>query len=526
MPRIVFITGGVVSSLGKGIAASILAGLLKSRGLRVKAKKLDPYLNLDPGTLSPYEHGEVYVTEDGAETDLDLGHYERLGGVKSRKSDYVTAGSIYNNILKKERRGDYLGKTVMVIPHVTQEIQKAILKKTSDCDVLICEIGGTVGDIESFPFLEAARQMRQKYGKKVLFMHVALLPYLEKSEEWKTKPIQHSVHTLLQSGIQPDMILCRMRERSKSDWQEKVALHCNLKKDKVLAATDAKSIYHAFLNYSQEGVDEEVLKIFKIKLPPADLNALKNFVSKLDADFEEIKVAIIGKYVGYKDSYKSLEESLIHAAIQIERKLQIKWIDSQDFSPDQVSDCNCILVPGGFGDRGIDGMIRAVRYAREKDIPFLGICLGFQVSVIEGLRETLEDANSSEFGLCKNPVIAKMEEWSDGKIKIKAKKMLGGSMRLGLYPCEIKPGTLAYEVYKKENIHERHRHRYEVNNKYIDFFDKVGLTISGKCGELVEIVERKKNKFFISVQFHPEFNSTMNSPNPIFVAFLKAGAAK
>lgn len=525
MPRIIFVTGGVVSSLGKGIAASIIGGLLKSRGFVVKIKKIDPYLNVDPGTLSPLQHGEVFVTEDGAETDLDLGHYERLGDVVTSKSDYITSGAIYNRILQKERRGDYLGQTVQVIPHVTQEFQTAILESSENVDFLICEVGGTVGDIESVPILEAARQMRLNFPDEIVFVHVALLPYLRKAAEWKTKPIQHSVQTLLQFGIQPDLILCRMEEPATSDWREKVALFCNIKKEFVLPALDADSIYHAMLNYRDAGVDSRILEKFKItNSRESSIKYIEEFVQLSECKKEDLKIAIVGKYVEYRDSYKSLEEALFHAAFAIHKRLEIKWIDAEHYTVQDLEDCAGILVPGGFGVRASEGKIQAIDYAIKHNIPYLGICFGMQLAVIQALRHKFSDASSSEFGICDNPVIARIEEWNKGEIKIQAKTDLGGSMRLGAYPCKIKPSTLTEKIYKCTSISERHRHRYEINNNYLPYFEEVGLRVSGECSGLVEIIERPDCRFFVGVQFHPEFKSSLQKPHPLFVEFLRASS--
>lgn len=523
MPKIIFVTGGVVSSLGKGIVASITGGLLKARGIKVKIKKIDPYLNVDPGTLSPSEHGEVFVTEDGAETDLDLGHYERLGGVKTEKTDYLTSGLIYNTIIQKERKGDYLGQTVMVIPHVIAEFEKAILANTQDCDVLICEVGGTVGDIEGIPILETARQMRQNAGANdVVFVHVALLPYLKKAQEWKTKPIQHSVRTLLSFGIQPDLLLCRMEEKNEENWKEKIALLCNIRKDNILSALDAPSIYHAMLNYEAEGVANRISDLLNIDTKPGDITYVRKFVERLDAPLQEINIAIVGKYTLNKDSYKSLEEALVHAAVSIDRHIKIDWVDAEKVG--DLSQYDGILVPGGFGERGTMGMLTAIKFARANNVPFLGICFGMQLVVIDGLSDVLDDVCSSEFRYCANPVIAKMEEWIQNDAQIKASINMGGSMRLGSYPCEIKKDTLAYKIYKTERINERHRHRYEFNNNYLKYLEKANIVASGTCNELVEIIERTDCDFFIACQFHPEFKSTISSAHPLFMEFLKSSS--
>ncbi len=522
--HVIFVTGGVVSSLGKGIVASIAGGLLGLRGFKVQIKKIDPYLNVDTGTLSPIEHGEVFVTNDGAETDLDLGHYERLGFVKTLKTDYITSGSVYYDILTKERKGEFLGKTIQVIPHVTGEFQDKIFENT-DCDILICEIGGTVGDIESVPILEAARQIRQTYEKgKVLFIHVALMPYLKKAQEWKTKPVQHSIRTLLSFGIEPSLLLCRMEEENTENWKEKIFTLSNVKKENIFSALDADSIYHAFLNYEKEGIANAILRCLNEKeKKPLDLSFIQNYVHKLNDDsLQKIKIGIVGKYIALKDSYKSLEEALNHAAISLNAKILIEWIDSENLNLNDLNKLDGILIPGGFGNRGIEGKIQAINYAKIKNKPFLGICLGMQLALIEGLKELLEDASSTEFGNCKNPVIAKMSEWMSESEIFVPKDEMGGTMRVGSYFCDVKPNTKAFEIYKTEQIAERHRHRYEFNNNYINYLKDAGITVSGSCNGLVEIIENSDLKFFVAVQFHPEFNSNIKSPNPLFVEFLRS----
>ncbi len=532
MPKFVFVTGGVVSSLGKGIVASITGGLLKNRGLKVKIKKIDPYLNIDPGTLSPIEHGEVFVTEDGFETDLDLGHYERLGGVKTSRSDYITSGLIYNNIIHKERNGEYLGKTVMVMPHVIQEFKEAIMSETDGYDVVICEIGGTVGDLESMPILETVRQIKQALGQNnAIFVHVALLPYLKKAGEWKTKPIQHSVRTLLTFGIQADLLLCRMEEKNPDNWKKKLALMCNINEENILEALDADSIYHAMVNYRKEGVDNRILKLLDIDAKDNSIGYIENFVSKLDANLPEISIGVIGKYMACKDAYKSLEEALLHAATSINKHLKIEWIDAEkveqpDFDFDNLKKFTGILVPGGFGTRAVEGKIKAITIARENNIPYLGICFGMQLAIIESVRQNIPDASSSEFGETKHPIIAKMDEWAKDSQVIKAKLQIGGSMRLGSYPCTIKEGTLTHAIYENTLIHERHRHRYEVNNNYLSEIESSGIKVSGTCEGLVEIIERPDCDFFVACQFHPEFESNIQKPNKLFVAFLKAVSEK
>jgi CTP synthase len=525
IPKILFVTGGVVSSLGKGVTASILGFLLRSRGIRIKIKKIDPYLNVDPGTLSPIEHGEVFVTRDGAETDLDLGHYERFGRIKTQKSDYITSGSIYEKILQKERKGDYLGKTVQVIPHVINEFKSAILEGTEDADILICEVGGTVGDIESIPILEAARQLRLENSGSVRFCHIGLIPYIKKAEEWKTKPVQHSVRTMLQYGIQPDLIVCRMESMPSESWQEKIAMFCNVANENVLPALDADSVYHAILNYADSKIDIRVLDLFKMSYgdsPNLAIDQIKHYVENYKNFQDTVSIAVIGKYNKCKDAYKSLQEALEHAAYSLRKNVAIKWIDCENFDFSEIIDVDGILVPGGFGQRGVDGKLRAIRFARENNIPYFGICFGMQLAVIDSLKDVLNGVSSSEFGACENPVIARIEEWDSAGIKVKMRKDLGGSMRLGSYVCSIKPDTLASRIYKTDQISERHRHRYEVNNEYLPYFEKSGLKVSGECSKLVEIVERADCDFFIGVQFHPEFESSIFEPNPLFMSFLNA----
>jgi len=528
--RIIFVTGGVVSSLGKGIVASITGRLLKNRGLKVKIKKFDPYWNIDPGTLSPIEHGEVFVTNDGAETDLDLGHYERLGGVETTKTDYLTSGLIQHMIMQKERNGEYLGKTVTVVPHVIDEFRDAILRGSEDCDILICEIGGTISDIENVLILWSLRQIRKNPNNHVLFIHVAPMIYLRKAQEWKTKQIQNSVRALLTFGIETDLLLCRMEEKCPENWRKKLALLCEIDEKNVLEAMDAESIYHAMLNYQKEGVDDRILDLFGLDCPQKRLDAIEHFVQKLDENLPEIRIAVVGKYISCKDAYKSLEEALVHAAISIDRHIKIDWIDAEKVKEEDLAGYNGILVPGGFGQRASEGKILAIKYARKNNIPFFGICFGLQLAVIESVSEILPGASTSEFGDCAYPVVAKMEEWAKDSQIVKARQQMGGTMRLGAYPCEIAPNTLAHSLYNTENgpvdqplkISERHRHRYEVNNLYLDQIQKSGIKISGKCGELAEIVERDDCDFFIGCQFHPEFKSNCENPHPIFVGFVKA----
>lgn len=530
-PKIIFVTGGVVSSLGKGIVASIAGGLLKARGFDVKIKKIDPYLNVDPGTLSPTEHGEVFVTDDGSETDLDLGHYERLGGVKTDKTDYITSGLVYNSIIQKERRGDYLGQTVMVIPHVIREFEDEILAGTENTDILICEVGGTIGDIEGIPILESARQLKQRGEYDVIFVHVALLPFLKKAQEWKTKPIQHSLRTLLSFGIQADLLLCRMEKPNEENWQKKLALLSNIRKENILPALDAPSIYHAMINYENDGVADRMLALLDLPSQKCgNIDHIKNYVAKLDADLPSIKIAIVGKYVSCKDAYKSLEEALNHAAIHINHHIDIDWLDAEAMESGKIDVSTLgkydgVLVPGGFGQRAAEGKIKAIQYVRENNIPYFGICFGMQLAIIEGLRKQLPGACSSEFEPCTEPVIAKMEEWAKENEIVKVRKGMGGTMRLGAYPCTLDQSTLTAKLYGNAKvISERHRHRYEVNNNYLQYFEKANIKVAGTCESLVEIIERTDCDFFVGVQFHPELISNIQKPHPLFVGFLEYSA--
>ena len=541
MTRFIFITGGVVSSLGKGIAASALSALLQARGFTVRLRKFDPYLNVDPGTMSPYQHGEVFVTEDGAETDLDLGHYERFSGVDCRQSDNITTGRIYSSVIAKERRGEYLGATVQVIPHITDEIKdfiKADLDQNNPPDFLIIEIGGTVGDIESLPFLEAIRQFSNEIGKsQTLFIHLTLLPYIQTAGEIKTKPSQHSVKELLSMGIQPDILLCRSNLPIPEDARRKLALFCNVKAECVISASDVDSIYQVPLNYHKEGFDEEVLKYFKINLKdhPLDLECWTKIDQRIHHPKASITIAIVGKYSGFPDAYKSLLEALVHGGIANETKVSLKWINSEDLEGDSLSLCDLfkeidgILVPGGFGERGAEGKIKAIEYARVYNIPFLGICFGLQMAIVEAARNLLklEDANSTEFGPCKNPVVALLTEWEkDGTKELRTHQdNLGGTMRLGSYPCVLQKGSVISDIYDHAaTIHERHRHRWEVNSQYKRQLESAGILFSGESpdGKLPEIIERSDHPFFIAVQFHPELKSRPFNPHPLFKAFIKA----
>ncbi|MCB0722477.1 MAG: CTP synthase [Ignavibacteriae bacterium] len=529
-PKYIFITGGVVSSLGKGIASASLGLLLKSRGLRVTIQKLDPYINVDPGTMSPFQHGEVFVTDDGAETDLDLGHYERFLDENMSKANNMTTGQIYAKVIEKERRGDYLGATVQVIPHITDEIKRRIrlLEKSGDYDVIISEIGGTVGDIESLPFLEAIRQMMQDVGRNnAISIHLTLVPFIRSAGELKTKPTQHSVKTMLEIGIQPDILLCRSEMALTKDLREKIALFCNIEKDSVFQALDAKSIYEVPLNLKKEKFDEVVLKKLNLKTGPPNLTRWTKVLNKIMHPKKNIKIGICGKYNQVPDAYKSILESFIHAGAYNEVHVDLEWLDADEIekSPSKLKSMmrglSGLLVCPGFGARGTEGKIRAIQYARENKIPFMGICLGLQCAVIEFARNVagLKNANSTEFKESKNNVIDIMEYQKTVKVK-------GGSMRLGAYPCIIDKKTLAYKCYKKEFVNERHRHRYEVNNMFRHTLGEHGLIFSGLSPDesLVEMIELPKSvhPFFIASQFHPELKSRVIEPHPIFREFVKA----
>ncbi|MCB0723877.1 MAG: CTP synthase [Ignavibacteriae bacterium] len=529
-PKYIFITGGVVSSLGKGIASASLGLLLKSRGLRVTIQKLDPYINVDPGTMSPFQHGEVFVTDDGAETDLDLGHYERFLDENMSKANNMTTGQIYAKVIEKERRGDYLGATVQVIPHITDEIKRRIrlLEKSGDYDVIISEIGGTVGDIESLPFLEAIRQMMQDVGRNnAISIHLTLVPFIRSAGELKTKPTQHSVKTMLEIGIQPDILLCRSEMALTKDLREKIALFCNIEKDSVFQALDAKSIYEVPLNLKKEKFDEVVLKKLNLKTGPPNLSRWTKVLNKIMHPKKNVKIGICGKYNQVPDAYKSILESFIHAGAYNEVHVDLEWLDADEIekSPSKLKSMmrglSGLLVCPGFGARGTEGKIRAIQYARENKIPFMGICLGLQCAVIEFARNVagLKNANSTEFKESKNNVIDIMEYQKTVKVK-------GGSMRLGAYPCIIDKKTLAYKCYKKEFVNERHRHRYEVNNMFRHTLGEHGLIFSGLSPDesLVEMIELPKSvhPFFIASQFHPELKSRVIEPHPIFREFVKA----
>lgn len=525
--KYIFVTGGVVSSLGKGITAASLGRLLKSRGLKVALQKIDPYLNIDPGTMSPYQHGEVFVTDDGGETDLDLGHYERFTDISVTKNSSVTAGKIYWSVINKERKGDYLGGTVQVIPHITNEIKSRIYRvaKESNPDVVITEIGGTVGDIESLPFLEAIRQVKYEVDREnVLFIHVTLVPYLSKAGELKTKPTQHSVKELRSIGIQPDIIVCRTEKPISNDMKEKIGLFCNVSGDSVVQNTDADTLYEVPLLLHNEGLDKLVIKKLGLKCPDADLTEWTEIVNREKNLKNEVTIGLVGKYVELHDAYKSVTEALAHAGIANDAAVKVKWIHSEEVTEDNykelLGDVDGILIPGGFGNRGIEGKILAAKYARENKVPYFGICLGMQIAVIEYARNVLglKAAHSTE--LDENTpygVISLMPDQTDIDEK-------GGTMRLGLYPCKLAEGSKAMEAYKEDLIFERHRHRYEFNNEYREMMTGKGLSITGISPDerLVEIVEIKDHPWFLGSQFHPEFKSRPNRPQPLFRDFIKA----
>ncbi len=537
MARYIFVTGGVVSSLGKGLSSASLAYLLQSRGYKVRIRKLDPYLNVDPGTMSPFQHGEVFVTDDGAETDLDLGHYERFSGISAKKSDNITTGKIYSDVLKKERQGKYLGKTVQVIPHITNRIKEFIKHDIKKEDFVICEIGGTVGDIESLPFLEAIRQFSNEAGRKnTLFIHLTLVPYMKASDEIKTKPTQHSVKELRSIGIQPDIIICRSERSIPLDQRKKISLFCNVSIDDVIETVDVKTIYEAPISFNKEKLDERVLKFFKTKSrKKVNLIPWKKITNSVLNNKNEVNIAIIGKYVELKDAYKSLDEALTHGGIANNLKVNLVRIESDFLKPKDVKNklkgVSGILIPGGFGKRGTEGKIAAITYARKNNIPFFGICFGMQMAVIEFARNKLhiKKATSSEFGPSKASVVGLMSEWvKDGKKMKGTDKDLGGTMRLGSYEAKLKKGTLINNIYKSTKIHERHRHRYEVNINFLEAFEKKGMIFSGISPDLKlpEIIELKNHPWFIGVQFHPEFKSRPLSPHPLFSSFIKAAKTK
>jgi len=536
--KFIFITGGVVSSLGKGLASASLASILQGRGFKVRLRKLDPYLNVDPGTMSPYQHGEVYVTDDGTEADLDLGHYERFSGVSATKYDSTTSGKIYQSVINKERKGEYLGATIQVVPHVTNEIKDFILSHLTDEDFVLCEIGGTVGDIEGQPYLEAIRQIAYELGReRVMFVHLTLLPYIPTAGELKTKPTQHSVKKLQEYGIQPDMLLCRSQMQIAQNEKRKLALFCNVKEENVITALDVSNIYEVPLAYAAEGIDRAVCNHFGIECKEhhTDLSKWQHIVDVAQNPLGEVKIAVVGKYTQLLEAYKSLHEAIKHGAIANHYKADISWIDSELLEKDEpqryLKDVTGIIVPGGFGKRGTLGKINAITYAREHNIPFLGICFGMQMAVIETMRNVagVQDADTTEFNPICTPVVGLMTEWQKEGQKEKRTQGgdLGGTMRLGAYPCVLEKGSKVYDIYSKPEISERHRHRYEVNMAYADVLLKSGMVISGKSpdGLLPEIVERPDHAWFIGVQFHPELKSKPFEPHPLFVSLIKAAIA-
>jgi CTP synthase len=534
MARLIFITGGVVSSLGKGLASAALGALLQARGYRVRLRKLDPYLNVDPGTMSPFQHGEVYVTDDGAETDLDLGHYERFTGVPSSKSDNITSGRIYQQVIERERKGEYLGRTVQVIPHVTDMIKEFIMSDTEDLDFLLCEIGGTVGDIEGLPFFEAIRQIGNELGhERTCFVHLTLVPYIETAGELKTKPTQHSVKELRGIGIQPDILLCRSHRPIPDEERKKIALFCNVSSERVISGLDLSTIYEAPIHYHEQGFDSQVLKVFGIQNAPVpDLSRWQWVADRVRNPEGEVKIAVVGKYMQVKDSYKSLSEALAHGGLANNVRVDMEWIDSEIFERDDAAsfleNVDGILVPGGFGERGTQGKIEAVKFARERKVPFFGICYGLHMAVIEAARDLagLEDAGTTENGRPRHPVIALMTEWTKGN-QLQTRQEggdLGGTMRLGAYPAVLTPGSHVAEVYGATQISERHRHRYEVNVGYVRQLAEQGLVVSGWSpdGRLPEIMEIPNHPWFIGVQYHPELKSRPLEPHPLFASFIAA----
>ncbi len=537
MTRFIFITGGVVSSLGKGLTSAALGALLQARGFKVRLRKLDPYLNVDPGTMSPYQHGEVYVTDDGAETDLDLGHYERYTGVASRKSDNVTTGQIYSKVIARERRGDYLGATVQVIPHVTEAIKEFIGDDLGDEDFVVCEIGGTVGDIESLPFLEAIRQMGNEMGReRTLFVHLTLVPYIASAGELKTKPTQHSVKELQGLGIQPDVLVCRSEHPLGRDSRRKIALFCNVPEQAVIEALDVDTIYAVPRAYHEQGLDGEVCRHFALETREPDLTPWDQVVERTRQPDGEVTIGVVGKYTTLIDSYKSLAEALAHGGVANNVRVNVNWLDSEIFEADgtihHLENVHGILVPGGFGERGAEGKIAAAGFARRRAVPYFGICFGMQMAVIEVARSLagLPGAGSTEFGPCEDPIVGLLTEWTHGN-RIERRNVdseLGGTMRLGAYPCHLLPETQIQDIYRADDISERHRHRYEVNINYRQTLEQAGLRFSGLSpdGELPEIVELEDHPWFIGVQFHPELKSKPLDPHPLFTSFIGAAVTQ
>ena len=533
MTRFIFITGGVVSSLGKGLCSAALGALLQSRGYKVRLRKLDPYLNVDPGTMSPYQHGEVYVTDDGAETDLDLGHYERFTGVPSRNSDNVTTGQIYWKVLSRERRGDYLGATVQVIPHVTDAIKEFVHADVGDEDFVICEIGGTVGDIEGLPFLEAIRQLGNELGRqRSLFVHLTLVPFIASAGELKTKPTQHSVKELLGVGIQPDMIVCRAEQPIDRDARRKIALFCNIREEAVVQALDVDSIYAVPRSYHAEGLDDEVCRHFQMEAPGPDLSTWDRVMERIRQPDGEVTIGVVGKYTSLLDSYKSLAEALTHGGIANNVRVKVKWLDAETFeredAPAYLEDVHGILVPGGFGERGAEGKVAAAHFARERQVPYFGICFGLQMAVIEAARNLagIKTAGTTEFGPCDDPVVGLLTEWTRGNTveRRDSASDKGGTMRLGAYPAQLAQGSRIAQIYGTTEISERHRHRYEVNVNYREVLERAGLHFAGMSpdGELPETVEVPSHPWYVGVQFHPELKSKPFDPHPLFTSFIHA----
>ena len=533
MTRFIFITGGVVSSLGKGLASAALGALLQARGFKVRLRKLDPYINVDPGTMSPYQHGEVYVTDDGAEADLDLGHYERFTGVPARKSDNVTTGRIYSDVIARERHGDYLGATIQVIPHITDAIKEFIGNDLGGEDFVLCEIGGTVGDIESLPFLEAIRQKGNELGRqRVMYIHLTLVPYIPAAGELKTKPTQHSVKELLSVGIQPDLLLCRADRTIPEAERRKIALFCNVQYEAVIPALDVETIYAVPTSYHEQGLDDQVCRHFGLDVPPPDLVPWRNIVARRTKPEGEVTIAVVGKYTGLLDAYKSLAEALAHGGIANNVRVNVEWIDSEVFENNdtlyRLEGVDGILVPGGFGERGAQGKVEAARFARERRVPYFGICFGMQMAVVEAARNLagIPEAGSTEFGPCAAPVVGLMTEWMRGdRVELReAGGDLGGTMRLGAYDCVLRKKSRLHKIFNADRISERHRHRYEVNNNYIGILERCGLVFSGMSpdGLLPEIVEIPDHPWFVGVQFHPELKSKPLDPHPLFSSFIRA----
>ena len=537
MTRFIFITGGVVSSLGKGLASAALGALLQARGFSVRLRKLDPYINVDPGTMSPYQHGEVFVTDDGAETDLDLGHYERFTGVPARKSDNVTTGRIYSGVIARERHGDYLGATIQVIPHITDAIKEFVVADLAGEDFVLCEIGGTVGDIESLPFLEAIRQLGNELGRdRAMYIHATLVPYLPAAQELKTKPTQHSVKELLSVGIQPDLLLCRADRPIPESERRKIGLFCNIRCEAVIQALDVATIYAVPISYHQECLDDEVLHHFRLHAPPPGLDRWRDIVARVTRPEGEVTIGVVGKYTGLLDAYKSLAEALTHGGIANNVRVNVEWIDSVAFENGApaplLEQVHGILVPGGFGERGAEGKIAAARFARERSVPYFGICFGMQMAVVEAARNLagIPGAGSTEFGQCAAPVVGRMTEWMRGN-RLEQRVAggdLGGTMRLGAYECVLRPHSRARQIFETDRISERHRHRYEVNNNYIGTLERCGLLFSGMSpdGLLPEILEIPRHPWFIGVQFHPELKSRPFAPHPLFASFVEAAVVQ